>query len=370
MEARHALVDELSALPYPQVLALPAEITAQLFVAACTDGITIADVFHRLPTPMVLASVCSQWREIALELGAIWSTITIPYSDTPPKTSVEALRSGQHQLILDIDRTQAQLLPLLLQVPTCTRARSLTLYIDDADWPGERSPWSVLRAQLGCLNLAGVLLNPDDGTKFAVFEHCPRLRSLVLSLDPARLSLPWHQLVSLEATGIDRFECVGLLQQTRSVQRLRLELVVYASHSEPFPGPALLLNLRSLELEVQGRSDRCVADALTAPALHVLHVEAVLFWEPEDGNTTTSILRFLERSQCTIHELSLEGYNIDGIIKLLDVLPAIQELYIVKPYGGTNTGLMRRIFTTAVRYGSAPLAHLHTIHMVFDYDEV
>ncbi|KAJ7159469.1 hypothetical protein C8R46DRAFT_860080, partial [Mycena filopes] len=68
--ARKSIVDALKAIVYP-ILTIPVEITVEIFLQCIDRAPEISG------TPLALASVCKQWRAIALNLQPMWSRLQI-----------------------------------------------------------------------------------------------------------------------------------------------------------------------------------------------------------------------------------------------------------------------------------------------------
>ncbi|KAJ7179773.1 hypothetical protein C8R46DRAFT_1074627 [Mycena filopes] len=86
--ARKPIVDALKAIIYP-ILTLPLEITAEIFLRYA-DKAEIPDERPCAP-PVVLASVCQQWRAVALNLQSIWPHLQISYVPIEKISNLEAL---------------------------------------------------------------------------------------------------------------------------------------------------------------------------------------------------------------------------------------------------------------------------------------
>ncbi|KAJ7615327.1 hypothetical protein FB45DRAFT_717707, partial [Roridomyces roridus] len=67
-ERQQTVSTALDSIVYP-ILALPFDMTAEIFVHYLDVP---DDVYISMPTPLILASVCSQWRSIALSCPRLW----------------------------------------------------------------------------------------------------------------------------------------------------------------------------------------------------------------------------------------------------------------------------------------------------------
>ncbi|KAJ7636657.1 hypothetical protein FB45DRAFT_788759, partial [Roridomyces roridus] len=80
--------DALDSIVYP-VLSLPREMTSEIFLRYMES---LGDPYSPRPTPLVLASVCKHWREVALNCPRLWPAMTAPYSPSDPQILLNVLR--------------------------------------------------------------------------------------------------------------------------------------------------------------------------------------------------------------------------------------------------------------------------------------
>nr|GAT54226.1 predicted protein [Mycena chlorophos] len=109
------LQEKLRVLPYPNILRLPLEITAEVFQHFALDRVSnVLEPNHN--GPLLLTWVCAEWRRIALSTPVLWSTFAVETG----KTSMSDL--------LDLSRIWAE------RAMACQR-RSLRIEHLDNYWP-------------------------------------------------------------------------------------------------------------------------------------------------------------------------------------------------------------------------------------------
>lgn len=126
--ARNPIVDALKVTVYP-ILTIPVEITVEIFLQ-CVDWAEISGEGLDLCAPILLASVCRQWRTIALNLQPIWSRLRIFKLPSRHTSKLEALlgwwvpRTGGRLLEVDMTTTEGRVITAL--IPHSMQWRSLT----------------------------------------------------------------------------------------------------------------------------------------------------------------------------------------------------------------------------------------------------
>ncbi|KAJ7262987.1 hypothetical protein C8J57DRAFT_1513223 [Mycena rebaudengoi] len=111
-EQRQSVLQRLDAAVYP-ILTLPPEITADIFVHYLVNFPVITyDCASKAYPPLILASVCREWRRVALSFPRLWATLKLKWD---PKTVVRRekllrfwlLRAGG--CLLDLDLSDSNL---------------------------------------------------------------------------------------------------------------------------------------------------------------------------------------------------------------------------------------------------------------------
>ncbi|KAJ7613122.1 hypothetical protein FB45DRAFT_1112855 [Roridomyces roridus] len=277
-----------------QIISLPNEITAEIFIHYVDDS--------RTRSPMRLTWTCKLWREVAISTCGLWTCFRSHSASLLPSWLP---RAGHLNLDLDItyDSTlEAQAVTQLLrrhsnQVRTLDVCLGLSRRVHDS---------VELDGPFPCLERLGVF-DPKSVSTPPSPLYAPRLREVTfgeLSLTRWRKSLPWTQITKLYL-GTDKIS--PSTRQGRSGLRFH--------HLSPFATCASSLS------------------NLIVPALERLTI--VLASEPTDDSRIVSAL--IERSGCTLRSLELDLWfarkqSLDSFLE--DVpLQSLRELTLRDPYG-------------------------------------
>ncbi|KAJ7612242.1 hypothetical protein FB45DRAFT_940142 [Roridomyces roridus] len=314
---RKPLVQALQSVIYPAVLDIPPEITAEIFL----QYVTTAQIGGDNPTiphapgwvapcgPLVLASICRRWREIALSLQPIWSRFRIKTSSDGLESVARLLehwlpRAGDHPLVVYLAGwNNVHLIPLgrnLINLHTLHCSfNSLT------GFPNQlvqgRIP-NLRRLEITGENVDG----PGPATPITAFIDCLQLREVALyaCLRPW-ISLPWDRLTRLELTELYNDQCIDILQSTPAVESLTLFLV-----NVPDPhfaaAPVRLPHLHTIKIDkYQTYVD--IFRALDAPSL--THIEFSLSptedLPPLMSTKALDFIGLIQRSACHLRSITL-----------------------------------------------------------------
>ncbi|KAJ6471640.1 hypothetical protein C8R47DRAFT_1324949 [Mycena vitilis] len=342
-EERKPLVEALKSVVYP-VLTLPVEVTAEIFLQYCTyaeiGGSANPNVVHPLGIPpcgpLLLASICREWRRIALSLQPIWSNFRMVPTENAISSAEKLLqcwlpRTGKHPLEVDLGQRGLDILCAAL-APHLPQLQVLSCSVDSADtFPNDlfRGRTPLLRT----LNITFAKQRIDDvpPSRITTFDDAPQLRAVQLGhLALPWIALPWGQLTRLELNGQDTAQCTEILHQT---PRLEILVAEYISPESVQLAPARLEHVHTLKFN---QRDLALLDHLTLPAL--THLELAMSEKHEFGteNRTTALFtRFITRSGCSLRSITImaphDHWN--GVIfKLLralgkpDFLPNVRYL--------------------------------------------
>ncbi|TFK23148.1 hypothetical protein FA15DRAFT_475600 [Coprinopsis marcescibilis] len=268
--------------------------------------------------PLLLCRVCRYWRDIAVSTPYLWNSISI--------TKNWRRRKGQSLLELWLKRSAN--LPLSVEI-------SISLYMEPIyDYAtldlifsySER--WSRLRLNLTdhllrsvlsmCMPMLEVL---EFTSNYAIaslnMDHhaAPRLRSvslLTVPLDPAPLSLPWHQLTHFSSRCWGDVQShLDILKRCPNLEKFRMHLL----HAQvpPAEEPLVMRNLKSLEVVAFiGSAMDSILNRLILPALSELILEV-----PDEspacgvsGWPKLVAFSLAERSACTMVKVRLKGIHV------------------------------------------------------------
>jgi hypothetical protein len=183
---------------------LPAEILAEIFAFATTEGV---DVVDRSGTPWSVTSVCRQWRSIALSCRLLWSHISSITNDTFTEDHLAILhttlhRSGSTDLGFSFGYTskawpRSYMNAFAIVATHHSRWRNVHIDCIEPMIPVINS----LRGKLPRLHRVSISWRWHPSSQISIggciaFDDCPELREVseIGEVCPV-LSLPWPQLL-------------------------------------------------------------------------------------------------------------------------------------------------------------------------------
>ncbi|KAJ6535723.1 hypothetical protein B0H19DRAFT_1271446 [Mycena capillaripes] len=330
---RKPIVEALRSVIYP-VLNLPAEITAEIFMQYVTSA-QIGGHDPNIPHapgwvapcgPLLLASVCRAWRDIALALRPIWSKIHIVTSANAMGTTEKLLqcllpRTGNHPLRVSLCASSDALL-LAFLAPYFHQMQSLLFCVDaPTTFPNDLIRGQIPFLQRLDINLA---ISDFDGppTLVTAFADAPQLREVVLTTFTLPwIALPWGQLTHLEFSGQYTDQCVDILRHTTQLETLLVDVL----GSEHLPAaPVRLDHLHTLKFN-EYQWDLSLLDHIILPAL--THIEFAmsdrLMLPPPENPAATQFITFVARSGCALRSITLIAPNVSSTIACLRAAPTL-----------------------------------------------
>jgi hypothetical protein len=249
---------------------LPPEILSEIFLH-CQDSKK-----HRLnKVPLLLGSVCSRWRTIALSTAQLWASFMLTIRSAYLRSDIMLAktwlaRAGTCPLTIRLacgDWGRGALKPLMdIFLLHCERWYDIHLSL----------PLRVLgflgRAKNHLPRLHKLYLGGKLETQKAldIFEFAPQLRSvhLDLILTPLMVKVPWSQIEYFDMGRCTVDECVESLRATPNLEKCVVRLL----RSEPrdSPSPVHLPCLRSMF--ITGESYH-LFDTLLLPKLQEISIE-------------------------------------------------------------------------------------------------
>ncbi|KAJ7768388.1 hypothetical protein B0H16DRAFT_1716396 [Mycena metata] len=348
-DARRALVQtrtsmqaQLNAIVYP-VLTLPPEVVSEIFIRSLSETGARPNVTE---APLLLCTVCSQWRTIAILTPALWSSIELAFKFSLFGSKFLALldlwlsRTGHHPLSLSLyydeytvtkNRPQVDLLVQLILRHSHQWAE-VELKLPDASefhqFMGYHYP------ALKALSLTHSI-NPSI-PPVTSFAHAPSLTNVQLSAGCAAdpIALPWLQLTSLKCEALYVHECLALLRGTTQL----VEFTVYLKEGGPALPPISFLTLptlRSLHL----LREECHMDLLQYLTLPTLETLSISF----ENHDIPRFLAFLARSACSLRRAIFDAWPFDQVelVKCLAAMPSLQHLKLWRPQYFTDSFLLQ-----------------------------
>ncbi|KAF8126112.1 hypothetical protein K438DRAFT_1891089, partial [Mycena galopus ATCC 62051] len=212
--------ERLNSYKYP-VLTLPNELTVEIFIHFLPPYPDYS-LFTGHDSPTLLAQVCRQWREIALETPTLWRAMSL----SDPNDIDDELHASEI---------------LAAVVPHRTRWEYLDLDLSPSHIAIIQGPMPLLC----CLDLT-----LDDGT--ISFREAPSLRSITLrATPPSKIAFPLQQITSLTLHLTSNLVHCEL--SIHAIELPRLESLAWLNEEPPdragFLGDFLVPALRSLRID-------------------------------------------------------------------------------------------------------------------------
>ncbi|KAF9035085.1 hypothetical protein BDZ89DRAFT_1062342 [Hymenopellis radicata] len=306
---------------------LPLEIWSEIFLYTLSNT-SDSNALDASGIMWQLSHVCQRWRNIALSLRSLWSTIDLHFPKAAQhEADVQCLEAVLHRSregLLDVSlrhdipslrlslSSYPSFLQRMLDIVVAESYRWRHLFLSD-----HRGHLSMLYAplhnrlpRLECLDIYCADMGPKERL---VFKDCPRLRKFSLVVTPLLVELPWDQITELDLSCMDfddeedRRACMRLIGQCPSLQILSTpSWNSEDDEDESAYAPITCWNMRELSA-----TSVPVIDALTLPHLR----ECSLNSDPP--TTHYGILRsfkqLLIRSNClsALTSLSLASVPLD-----------------------------------------------------------
>ncbi|KAJ7116233.1 hypothetical protein C8R43DRAFT_960905 [Mycena crocata] len=318
---RRTIMNHLGYIIYP-ILSIPPEITGQIFshyVGMTRPRIPSSATWGR-HGPLVLASVCMQWRDICLSLRSLWSCLEVE----PPHKSSENLlnllqcwlsRAGSHPLDLEVSEWHT--------VPRSTMLPFLTLVCQYSSQWQSISLTSIPHGktmELPRLMKLKIYNEVDIMEPITVFSVAPLLRHVTIAgLSSQSLPLPWRQIIHLDLSHQSVARCLQTLKEAPNLESLVVES--YWGIKRPVL-PFTLSRLRTLT--VRPCRSETLLEHLTLPALTTLVLRRVDIPFP--------LVRDISlRSMWPLHTLRLVQMPLETIMGWLRCNPFLENVEIFGP---------------------------------------
>lgn len=328
------------------MLRFPSEVLSEIFrqciVVDWLDGIPEYASTSFDKTPLICASICSQWRNVALITPRLWSSITL----TPrPKHIKRHVNLAQ----LWFSRSRHSPLSISLQTPSDYRnnmRQLMDVFTSKSDcWRNVRLvlPLPMLqflgsaKNRLPVLEWLSIRLWEDIGSSKPIdtFACAPRLRALGIGseISPISFKAPWDQLRTVDLghhlNAQQLLNTMALMpnMETCHVQLAPDPISTTVSHQ---PHALQLPKLQSLAIHVTS----AIGLGPFLAALHLPNIRdlslriSVASWE---STLTAQLVSLLSPSK--LQKLTLRQDRASGgdIIKILAATPELQELQLLGP---------------------------------------
>ena len=324
------LLEELS-----PINRLPREVLAEVFVQ-CLPEIELWPKIEGVSTcqdiaPLLLCSVCSTWRALALSTPRLWQRLFLRFTKVTRTIRVEEVITMMHAWI-----EQSGVLPLTLRLEACLLhghpaefqamicAVLLVLSHYSSRWEHVDFSFAacppIIFPKFGhtpCLR--SFRMNAKDHGVAPILLSCPQLTGISWSLwctVSSMPNLPWRHLTHIAfARAISSQETLLVIQSSPKLTDIQVALRD-APYEPPLYGRVVTAdNLRKLQLRVH-QTCGPLLEKLALPALTDLSIEFRCASAAPLRDVHEELLRLFDRSKCKLDRLALLDCSFDDVALL------------------------------------------------------
>ncbi|KAF7313003.1 hypothetical protein MKEN_00985200 [Mycena kentingensis (nom. inval.)] len=326
---RREIAWQLSRVRYSGILSIPREVLGEIFMhCAHKDPIYVPSSPMPQNREMVfdLASVCTEWRAVALGLAPLWANLMLGTS--LPQPGVRRILQRSRGYPLNIHFAQGSAPAALIE-----ESSRWASFRGDIERFGEHAlEFASLQGRVPSLHTLEIdtsLFMEDLRTMLPItaFVNAPALRRVtMIGLCPERLHVPWHQLTTLDCRGyLDLPRLYNTLRATPNLRNLVVFVTLYredpSDHARPEHLTLAHLHTLRIQNSDKGSIDTTWTDELTAPSL------AHLLLDDYNVDDDLSIPDFIERSQCALKSLHIANISsVEAAKSFLRSIPTLEEL--------------------------------------------
>jgi len=289
--------------------------------------------------PLLLCNVCQRWRDIAVTVPVLWSTIKLNKKHSARFVSTWLSRAGTLPIGVSFILEPSKFRPrkshrhFNVLVPLSHRWQYLELRIlPGASFRLLRDLSSDVLPSLEVLNVIDEgNFRPYEPRSFGnVFQSAPRLHSVdvwgVRRSDPLRMGLPWSQLIRFATDGyISPNGCHKLLDRLSNLRSGYFKIWLSPEISQIHLKRLSLPDLENLDLSVARNIDDLLV-SLALPSLRFLWIDRI----QTEGWTHTNFMSFIEPFSLNLHTLQLFRPSMSeaGMIQCLLKMPSLVVLVL------------------------------------------
>ncbi|KAF7375560.1 F-box domain-containing protein [Mycena sanguinolenta] len=305
--------DVADTIIYP-VLSLPVETTAEIFRHCIPAQSNLGK--SSTEAPWVLAQICRQWRQIALNTPYLWQSFLFRDGEA----SMELLhlwlsRSGGLPLKLNLTSIDPFGVESLIETSLlhCHRWQDVKFRLPNGSFSG-LDLRDVSLPLLQSISLRGDLWSRKPIVDTFTIADAPSLRHVDLSTLPStKLDIPWARMTTLTLLqNIPLRECMPLLKKCRNLVNLTVSTTgPAATHTD-------LVTLTSLETLTCNLGGASVLQNLTLP--HLVRLVVTSF---SDEAYVPGFSAFINRSTCPLQFLTVQDTTRSSLSALAAFLRAV-----------------------------------------------
>jgi F-box-like len=366
-------LNDITIYHQPPINRLPDELLIEIF-RLCFVDVELFLPPTAVDVPLLLCNVCRRWRDIAVTVPVLWSTIKLNKKHSARFISTWLSRAGTLPIGVSFILEPPKFRPRKshrhfdILVPLSHRWQYLELRIlPGASFRLLRDLSSDVLPSLEVLNVIDEgNFRPEPSPFGNVFQSAPRLHSVdlwgVRRSDPLRMVLPWSQLIRFATDGyISVNGCHKLLDRLPNLRSGYFNIGLGPEMSQIPLKRLRLPDLENLDLRAALNIDDLLV-SLTLSALRFLWIDCILIevW------THTNFMSFIEPYSLNLHTLQLfrPPMSEAGMIQCLLKMPSLVVLVLQDRVGFGFIG--DRLLTLLTYSGSAepPLCtRLETLHL-------
>jgi len=318
------------------------------------------DEQNTIHIPLLLSSVCSRWRDAAINSHRLWSRLSIQLSGETPNSLTSLVdtwlfRSGECPLTIYVFWEESQDDPpfqdshpvLDKLMAHSERWKTMFFYLPFCAF----NSFASVRNRLPMLT--DLSLGTDDDVslpspqnQYNMFEFAPRLRSLeCINFSPTILQFPWAQLRDIPVVSGDIEDCLDILNRANHLSKIGVIFVGGSpiTWSTTPPSPATLTHYPFIthnhltELSIMTPPWNEVVDlAALFPRLTLPHLEKLTICNLHStfGPEFTSFLSRLPNLK-TLH-LRKTALPDDQLVEGLKHLSSLTSLIVLSSPGTTR----------------------------------
>ncbi|KAF7348466.1 F-box domain-containing protein [Mycena venus] len=314
------------------VLDLPVEITTEIFSNYVEK---FHDILRTDTGPLILASVCTTWREICLSTVSLWASVLLSYKFNAGKAHLRFLESWlsrveSYPLDLSIWKAEATLITFLSRYSFQWRTLTFRLQSSNAIFPKDKIGKIPSLTKLEIFGSS-----PAAGSaKLTAFSEAPSLRELLLShtsLDD--ISLPWIQLTRLSMDG-NLVDCMKILDETPNLEILHLKVIPSLEQTSRY---VTLVRLHSFAFHFE--SDGALLDHLTLPVVKTIEFSDL------GSRGVSRLLALGARSAWSPRSIHLMRMSTEIFVRSLHSFPSLEQVRIDSIPNSDKLILLARLLT-------------------------
>ncbi|KAF7294223.1 F-box domain-containing protein [Mycena chlorophos] len=300
---------------------LPLELVVEIFRLCLPEGGCFSGYYYRHEGPVLLAQICSSWRQVALSTPSLWSKFDVIFGVDPPRAAHLAQlwlpRSDSYPLDLRISFFLDEVQPrhqstlehnLAAFLQTIKEHAHHTRNFDLADitlpelvrFEKEGMFFPMVESLRVVLHDWGLDDDDSEWPMMASFASARSLRKLHLEyFTLSRLEAPLENITDVIAMSQNLQQTIYMLAHLPALEHMDLQSIVIGAetHLPYLDAPIVLPRLSSFEMSCDFAQH--LLPLLTLPALKELIVSR------SDGLSCSMIESLLDRSLCSLKRLQL-----------------------------------------------------------------